>query len=191
MEVRSFLAFELPGKIKEIVSEISGDMRKTPLDLKRIKVDNIHLTMVFLGNISTTRLDELSRVVSKTCQNHGPFEITLKGADIFFRRRTPTVLWIGLDGDINKMAVFRDALQHVLSPFGIKKENRPFKPHLTLGRFRKGATSGPLLKDFVERYRDLTSPVETLGELVLFKSDLRPGGAVYTRLDGWKLRIKE
>jgi len=115
MEIRSFLAFELPPEIKETLSHISQEMRKTSLDVRWVKAGKI------------------------------------------------------------------------LKPFGIKEEKRPFRPHLTIGRFRKGAKPGTHLVDFLFKYQDLTSPVCTLKELVLFKSDLKQGGAVYSELKAWPL----
>ena len=85
------------------------------------------------------------------------------------------------------MDFFRDDLQHQLSTFGVQQEKRKFNPHLTLGRFRKGARSGDRLDRFVETYRELTSQKWSLQELVLFKSDLTPAGPVYTRLNSWNL----
>ncbi len=188
MEIRSFLAFELPEEIKKIVSRVSGEMKKSPLDMRWVKVDNIHLTVIFIGGISTDLLDDLGKKVSKVCQKHGPFNIRLRGAGVFSNRRNPRVLWLGLDGNIDKMGWFRNSLQKRLEPFGIKKEKRRFNPHLTLGRFRKGSKSGIHLDDLLLNYEDLNSRVCTLGELILFKSDLKPGGAVYTRLNSWTLR---
>ena len=111
----------------------------------------------------------------------------MNGVGFFGGRKRPRVLWAGLSGDVERMSYFRDALQKRLKPFGITPENRKFNPHLTLGRFRKGALGGHLLDETVSRYRGLEGPVFTLKELVLFKSDLNPGGAVYTRLNGWPL----
>jgi len=187
MEIRSFLAFELPEQIKGIVSRVSGEMKKGSLDVRWIKVDNIHLTVVFIGNISADRLKEMDTVVRDVCQDYGPFNISISGAGVFAGRRNPRVLWIGLDGDIERMSSFRNTLQKHLTPFGIKEEKRRFNPHLTLGRFRKGAKSSVHLDELLLQYRELTSPLHTLRELVLFKSDLKPGGAVYTKLNAWPL----
>ncbi len=187
MEIRSFLAFELPEEIKGIVTRVSSEMKKSPLDVRWVKVNNIHLTVIFIGNISEDHLDGMDTVVRDVCHDHRPFHISLKGAGVFSSRRNPRVLWIGLDGDIERMSFFRNALQKNLRPFGIKEEKRRFNPHLTLGRFRKGAKSGAHLDALLLKYRDLTSPVRPLSELVLFKSDLKTGGAVYTKLNAWPL----
>jgi 2'-5' RNA ligase len=187
MKIRSFLAFELPEEFKGIISRASGEMKKSSLDVRWVKVDNIHLTVVFIGDMATEHLDPIGKSVSEVCREHDPFNIAINGAGVFSSRRHPRVLWIGLDGEIDRMAAFRDALQKKLKPFGIKEEKRPFNPHLTLGRFRKGAKSDVHLDNLLLAYKDLTGPTYTLRELALFKSDLKPGGAVYTKLKVWPL----
>jgi hypothetical protein len=95
----------------------------------------------------------------------------------FGNRRHPRVLWMGLQGDVLRMGHFRDALQKKLKPFGIKTEKRPFKPHLTLGRFKKGAHPWPHLDQHdIGIFGDLKGQTCSLEELVLFKSDLKPAG---------------
>lgn len=187
MEIRSFLAFELPEDIKGIVSRVSGEMKKSPLDVRWVNVDNIHLTVIFIGNISEDRLADMDRGIKDVCHYYGPFDISLSGAGVFSSRRNPRVLWIGLAGDIERMSLFRNSLQESLEPFGIKVEKRRFNPHLTLGRFRKGAKSGVHLDKILLEYRNLNSPGQPISELVLFKSDLKPSGAVYTKLNEWPL----
>ncbi|MBC8457984.1 MAG: RNA 2',3'-cyclic phosphodiesterase [Deltaproteobacteria bacterium] len=187
MEIRSFLAFELPPEIKKIIFHVSEEAKKFPLDVRLVKASNIHLTMVFMGNILMEHLEGINEAVSKACKRYGPFNISLKGMGIFSNRRNPRVLWVGLEGDIERMSYFRGTLQKSLKSFGVKEEKRQFNPHLTLGRFRKGSRPSEHLDDLLSRYQDLTSPVSTLEELVLFKSDLNPKGAAYTKLNIWPL----
>jgi 2'-5' RNA ligase len=190
MEIRSFLAFELPSEIKEIVSHAHQDMRKTPLDVRWVKPENIHLTIVFMGNIPNEHLQPIADAVGDVCREFGPFEVLLKGTGVFSSRRYPRVLWIGLAGDLERMSDFRDGLQSALLPFGIKQERRRFKPHLTLGRFRKATRPGFHLDEVLSKYRNLTSAVCAVHELILFKSDLKPSGAVYSKLNQWPLSGK-
>lgn len=190
MEIRSFLAFELPLDIKRIVAGVSGEIRNSVRDVKWIKVENIHLTVVFLGNIQSEEINALGNAVQQVCSGYGPFDISLRGMGVFPNNRNPRVLWLGLDGDLKGMSLFRDALQKQLKPFGIKKEKRKFNPHLTLGRARKRKMDFQP-DDITLRYDELTSPVCTLYELILFKSDLKPGGAVYTKLESFGLMIDD
>ena len=187
MEIRSFLAFELPQEIKGIVARVSSELIKSPLDLRYVKVENIHLTVVFMGNIKTDHLAAMKNEIQMVCLKYGPFEISINGMGCFPNRRNPRVLWLGLHGDMQRMALFRDDLQRNLKPFGIKEEKRTFKPHLTLGRFRKPNKKGAYLDKFFTKYDGLSSAGCSLIELTLFKSDLKPGGAEYTKLNTWPL----
>jgi RNA 2',3'-cyclic 3'-phosphodiesterase len=187
MEIRSFLAFELPEQIKTILHRVLADMRQAPLDIRWVRVENIHLTVIFTGNIEMDLLDDMSDIVKGACDWCPPLTISLKSAGVFSSRRNPRVLWIGLDGDIEKMSVFKNRLEEGLGPFGIKEEKRSFSPHLTLGRFKKGAKLGVQLDDLLLKYGGLESPRVTLNELVLFKSELTPKGAKYSRLNAWPM----
>ena len=86
--------------------------------------------------------------------------------------------------------MFRNSIQKSMKSFGIREEKRQFKPHLTLGRFRKEKLRINPTK-VLNEYAELRSPVCPLNELILFKSDLKPGGAVYTKLQSWPLMGKK
>ena len=187
MGIRSFLAFELPSEIKSIVARVSGELRESALDVRWVKAENIHLTVVFMGNTKMDDVPAIGDEIRKVAHRYGPFDISLKGIGSFPNRRNPRVLWLGLHGDLDRISDFKDTLQKHLKPFGIKEEKRGFSPHLTLGRFRKSKKMGLPLDNILLKYRDLTSPLSSLKELVLFRSDLKPGGAEHTKLDVWPL----
>jgi 2'-5' RNA ligase len=187
MEIRSFLAFELPPDIKKRVLAVSAELRRSPLDVKCVKGDNIHLTVVFLGNVDSDDIKALGEAVEEVCRGYGPFSISLKGIGCFPDRRNPRVLWLGLEGDLERLSCFRDDLQGHLRPFHIKEEKRPFSPHLTLGRFRRHNRRDALLDEWMSEHADVESPACGLGPMILFRSDLNPGGALYTKMASWPL----
>jgi 2'-5' RNA ligase len=140
-----------------------------------------------MGNVGPEDVPDIKDAVSEVCNGFGPFMLRLKGMGVFPDLRRSRVLWVGLDGEIERMSLLKDSLQEHLSRFGIKKEDRRFRPHLTLGRFRKPERDRSLLTGILSEYRDFGSPACRMDELVLFKSDLRSGGAVYTKLGSWRL----
>ncbi|VBB42733.1 2'-5' RNA ligase [uncultured Desulfatiglans sp.] len=187
MEIRSFLAFDLPGVLREGFDEIHRGLVPAIRDVRWVAPGNVHLTVVFLGQVRQGDLDAIGSAAAVVCHAFSPFRIALEGLGTFGGSRRPRVLWIGLAGDIDRMGVFRDALQDELQPFGIQRETRPFRPHLTLGRFRENARPGEALDRCLKERAGWTTPPAVLDELVLYRSDLRPGGAVYTRLGAWPL----
>lgn len=190
MAIRSFLAFELPGDIGKEVKRISTEIRKTDLNAGWVKPENIHLTVVFIGTVDENDIKRIIQAVDKTADKYGPFEISLKGAGLFPNIKRPKVMWLGLDCDIRALGNLRDDLQKRLEPFGVEPEKRPFRPHLTIGRFRRPVKDMSLLKRVLDEYSSSGSgPAGRLEELVLFKSDLKPGGAVYTRIHSFPLGV--
>ncbi|EFK95806.1 2',5' RNA ligase [sediment metagenome] len=187
MGIRSFLAFELPQDIKQIVTRVSGEIRKSSLDVKWVRPEFIHLTVVFMGDIRSEHIPPMGESLKAVCSTHAPFRISLKPMGCFPNSRNPRVIWLGIDAELERMSRFRDDLQQVLSPFGVKEEDRAFRPHLTLGRFKKPGKRQTELERLLATYGDLSSPACTLAELVLFRSDLKPGGAVYTKMLSWPL----
>ncbi len=187
MGIRSFLAFRLPRDIRQVVADISEELRHSSLKVRWVKPENIHLTMVFLGSIHPEHLDAVQERTGAVCEGHQPFTIKLRGMGIFGNRRHPKVLWLGLDGDLSRMGAFRDELQQSLQPLGIETEKRAFNPHLTLGRFRKGVRGSEDLDGPMRKYENLISPSCPLDRLVLFRSDLKPDGAVYREMATWPL----
>ena len=187
MAIRSFLAFELPPEIKEQVRRVSEELKKTKLDVRWIKPDNIHLTIVFLGDVREGDISAIGREVEKVCSGFHPFDFSLKGLGLFPDRRRPRILWLGYAGDIERVSSMKDVLYERLLPFDIKEEKRQFKPHLTLGRFRGPGRGDEKLDEILKRHEGFSSQTFQSRELVLFKSDLKPSGPVYTKLDSWKL----
>lgn len=191
MAIRSFLAFELPPDIKNKVEEVLHQARQHDLTIRWVPLTNIHLTVVFLGGIREEDITAMGEEIEKTCSRTAPFHISLNGLGCFPHKRNPRVLWLGLKGDLERMGLFRDELQDRLLPFGIKQETRPFTPHLTLGRFKKpDKKNAPGLEKIFETYQDLVGPDQILTELVQFRSDLRPSGAVYTKMAAWELKAQ-
>ncbi len=191
MDIRSFLAFDKPDIIRSTLEEVSGDLSRSDLDVRWVKIESIHLTIVFLGSVPAEDLEAMHHPLAETCAEFAPFSISLKGLGCFPHTRNPKVIWVGIEGDTERMARFRDRLQARLVQFGIREEKRPFRPHLTLGRFNRFRKMDRELERYLEKYRDLAGPLCSLGELVLFKSELRRGGSIYTPLKSWPLTGSE
>lgn len=187
MGIRSFLAFSLPAEIRAVVEQVHGDLKDASRDVKWVRPASVHLTVVFLGSVDEAVIPELSGTVRKVCGGFAPFRLCVRGTGFFPNPRRPRVIWLGLEGNVERMGRLRDALQEVLTPLGFEAEKRPFRPHLTLGRFRKGGFMDDRLAAAMDGCADASSPECTVDELVLFRSDLRPTGAVYTALERFPL----
>ena len=115
--LRCFLAFDLPEEIRAVVKRVHGDLNKSPLDVRWVRPGNVHLTVVFLGNVAVDDLQPLGEQVKAVCTKYGPFEIGLNGVGVFGGMKSPRVLWLGVEGDVERMGFFQKIdISHVDSP---------------------------------------------------------------------------
>ena len=189
MAIRSFLAFELPPDIKKEVAKIADEVKKSGLAAGWVKPGNIHLTVIFMGDVEEKNISAIISSIDNVVNKYEPFDIALGGIGIFPGIKKPRVLWLGLNGEIERLGSLRDELQKTLEAYGIKQEKRTFRPHLTLGRFRKPLRDRAPLKKVIEAYNDISGPPGKLNDLILFKSELKPGGSVYTRMHSWHIDL--
>jgi len=152
----------------------------------------IHLTLHFLGDILTERVEPAQAALSAVARNAASPGLTfeVQGLGAFPNLKRPRVIWVGVKDPTSRIALLHQAVNEALAAVGFTTETRPFSPHLTLGRIRRQAGSadaGTLGRIVAE------SDVGTLGsvpvhEMVLFRSELRPSGAVYTPLQTFNLQ---
>ena len=188
MGIRSFLAFELPVEIREHIRVVSKELRKMALPVRWVKVDNIHLTILFLGSVDEDTIGDIEQKVNVVVKGTSAFSTKLSSVGAFPHWRKPRVIWVGLNGDIERLSHLRNDLQEELKVLGFIPEKRPFRPHLTLGRFKSLINRDEDIQWICDRYRDITSDTYQLNELILYKSELKPDGPVYTKMAVWPLR---
>jgi len=190
MGIRSFLAFELPVEIREQIRVISKELKKMALPVRWVKVDNIHLTILFLGSVDEDTIGDIKEKVNVAVKEFSAFKTKLNAVGAFPHWKRPRVIWIGLNGDIGRLSNLRNELQEELKVLGFIPEKRPFKPHLTLGRFKGLIDRDEDMKWILDRYRAINSDLYQLNELILCKSDLKPDGPVYTKMATWPLKME-
>jgi 2'-5' RNA ligase len=176
--VRAFVALELDAPLREALAELQARLRPRLGGVHLARPEGIHLTLRFLGSTTPPQIETLRPLLAGAASACPPAAVPVAGLGTFPDRGSPRVLWLGLEvppavHDLQK------ACERAALAAGFEKEDRPFKAHLTLGRWRDRAPRPDLPAV------DLgTTRLETL---VLFKSELRPGGAVYTPLDRFAL----
>ncbi len=130
-----------------------------------------HLTLLFLGAVPREVLPALSAGAAPAVSAAPPMRLRLAGAGRFGSARRPQVAWAGLDGDVGALTELADRLAHVARGLGLAVEERPFRPHLTLGRWRPRQPADGTLTDRLAGYRGPAWPV---GEVLLLESRLGP-----------------
>ncbi len=189
--VRAFFAIEIPPSIRTLIEdqiEILKD-HLPPGMIRWVRPEGIHLTLKFLGDVEPEILDEVNVVMQRTASGCDPFLLRIGRLGCFPNLRRPRILWVGVEERSGALSQLHSALERELEPIGFEREGRPFHPHLTLGRMKRRAGSAE-----AERISEALASMkeEPLGEvevkeLHLMRSDLKPTGAVYTKLSVVKL----
>ena len=188
MGIRSFLAFEPPPEIREQIGNVSRELKTSALPVRWVNTENMHLTILFLGNLDEDTIQGLKETATVVAKQFPALTIRLNGIGVFPHVRRPRVIWAGLDGDTERLSDLRDRLQKELKGLGLQQEKRPLRAHLTLGRFKGRMEKDEELKWILDKYHNLSSGPWYLNELILFRSDLKPQGPIYTKMAVCPLR---
>jgi 2'-5' RNA ligase len=181
--IRSFVAIELPAKIQDRLQNISDDIQQhlDGIPVRWVPVENIHLTLKFLGDVSEANLEMLKDVLKTVVENHQKFEMSVGGLGAFPKVRRPRVIWIGIESPPELAAIQRN-IESETARLGYARERRSFSPHLTLGRVSRAANSKHVRRvaEFLKHHKVGFLGVARVEEVHLFRSDLQSGGAVYS-----------
>ena len=185
--IRAFIAFELPENVISSISRIQAELKSLRFKMRWVRPEGIHLTLKFLGDIDPGDTDGIGKAMQDTAGKYAPIPLEAKGIGAFPGVNRARVIWIGLSGRTDLLAALHRDLDEKLAALGFPLERRGFKGHLTLCR-AKGRIDPKRLADAVRAFDGSQSAPFTVKSLVLFRSELKPGGAVYTKLSSASLK---
>jgi RNA 2',3'-cyclic 3'-phosphodiesterase len=160
-------------------NELAGE------SIKWMIPENIHLTLVFLGNTDEHRIPDIERILKSVCNRTQNFEISLKGFGVFKNISDPRVAWAGLYHS-DKLATLQGLIAGALSEAGISIQDKPFVPHVTIGRI-KGIKDQDRFKMTMLKYHITDIQRVQVKEVILFESILKEEGAVYKQVSAFSL----
>jgi len=186
-EIRSFIAIEIPQSLKARIEELQKGLRRTEADVKWVSPQGIHLTLKFLGNIRQEDVERISQAVGPIVSAWEPFEVRIQGMGRFPSSRNPRVIWVGLDQGKENVHSLQQAIEGKTGELSFPPEGRPFSPHLTLGRVRS-PRGRMALAQALEKNKEVEVGTFRVNEVFLFQSELKPTGAVYTKLRDFRMK---
>jgi RNA 2',3'-cyclic 3'-phosphodiesterase len=130
-----------------------------------------HLTLLFLGAVPAERVSPLVDAAGPAVAEAPPMRLALSGGGRFGSARRPQVAWAGIVGDVEPLIALAGRLARVARRLHLPVEDRPFRPHLTLGRWRPRQPADGSLTDRLADYRGPSWPVT---EVRLLESHLGP-----------------
>ena len=183
--LRAFIAVEIPSSLQNRIQESTSGLRQTlGNDLIRwVPPQNVHLTLKFLGDVSTSNLDLIKQMLTTEAAQHPCFEMQLEGIGSFPNSRRPRVIWIGLHAPAALESLQR-GIESASARLGYTSEEKSFSPHLTIGRVKQNLSAPEIqhIRAGLEETKIGLLGTVHVDAAHLFKSDLQPAGSVYTRL---------
>lgn len=183
--LRLFVAIELPEEIRVELGRCQARLaQRLTASVRWVKPEGIHLTLKFLGNVQQHRVNGIEAALSQAAKGSAPLALALQSLGAFPNQRSPRVIWVGLEGDLDALLALQEAVDRGLEAMGFRREARPFSPHLTLGRLREGETA--LERRLWGEALALEAPPAAVAfraqDVSLMRSILTPQGAIYSRL---------
>ena len=179
-EWRVFCAVELPVAVRTRLEKHVAQLRRDVPDAAASwsRVENIHLTLKFFGNVEVKRIEKISEVAQRVAKQFSRFRISVGETGVFPRPSRPQVLWIGVNDPSGQLSALQEKFETECAAEGFAKEDRAYHPHLTIARLRKPEGARDLADTHLQMQFD--SIEVNVEELVLFRSELSPKGARYT-----------
>ncbi len=180
MDLRCFIAIEIPPSVKESVAKIINTLRKFDTDIKWVSSENIHITLKFLGQTDESLINPIKDSLIKKLLPYNSFYIRIYGTGCFPGAKHPRVIWVGIE-EAEFLKKLQKDIEDEMVKFGFPSEKRSYSPHLTIGRVR----SQNRIQEFtriLNEFRTHSFGNFEVKNITLMESKLKPEGAQYYRL---------
>ncbi|MEA4907433.1 MAG: RNA 2',3'-cyclic phosphodiesterase [Chloroflexi bacterium] len=182
--IRTFIAIDLPLSIRQRIDSIINQLKcEQTASIRWVPAENIHLTLKFLGDVSPKNLEILTKIIQSEVTKYHPFEIHVGGLGAYPSIRRPRVIWIGVKAPATLMSL-QNSIESETHRLGYSAEDRAFSPHLTIGRVSHNISQVEV-QDIYNKLQNTQTPDMgsfQVDRVLVFRSDLKPTGAVYTPL---------
>jgi 2'-5' RNA ligase len=176
--IRTFTAVELDEAVRQRSVGLIEQLSRVPAKIKWVEPENLHLTLVFLGDVEDHRVPAVCQSVETAVAGYEPFTIELCGVGAFPNSGRPRNLWLGVGQGGAEVSALHSSVEAAVAKLGFRPEHRRFTPHLTLGRVRE-AHREPSLTEAIHRLADYSAGTQIVSGVVVFSSRLNTDGPTY------------
>jgi len=179
--MRCFLAIELPEAVRNRLARLQDTFRDLGRSVRWTPPEHIHLTIKFLGQVSEEDLPGVYDAASSVAADHEPFELAIRRTGCFPPTGPVRILWVGVPSVPEMLLGCQRACEEHYARLGYRKETRPYRAHLTIGRVRE-ASATERVREALSMTSSFSAEIFVAKELVLFQSILGPSGPKYAVL---------
>jgi 2'-5' RNA ligase len=174
-EWRTFCAIDLPDQVCSQLQQHVRQLREAVPEASASwsRPENVHLTLKFFGNVPKEKLTRISDVAARIAREFSSFVVRIGGTGVF-----PKVLWIGVEDPSGRLTELQHRFEEECAKEGFAKEDRAYKPHLTIARLRRPEGARQLAQTHSKTKFDFIEI--RVSEFAVFRSQLSPKGSIYT-----------
>ncbi len=183
--MRTFIAVDFQAEILDKIEQIVTYLKtQTPVDaLKWVTKENLHLTLKFIGEISTDKISHVKALMAEALHSSTVFTLEVKGLGLYPNAKKPRVIWLGIEHDLVLVDIHK-RLDHALAQAQIKPDTRAFSPHLTIARVRRNAHPDQvrIIGETISQFKISSLGISQIEHIRLYQSELNPQGPTYSPL---------
>ena len=185
--MRLFIAIEIPGEIKHKMADVQRRLKDTDVDAGWTRPEGIHLTLKFLGEIPESKVPDIMGALTRALGGTGWFRLEIERVGTFPNPKNARVVWVGVSGEVERLMKLQTVLEDAMAGIGMDRDDRPFTPHLTLGRIKYLRSKEKWL-NILEEIKNIKLAGFDVKAVALMKSELKRTGAVYTEMGRVELK---
>jgi 2'-5' RNA ligase len=180
--LRTFIGVDIGKELRDRCASLQENLARTGADVKWVEIENLHVSLLFLGEVDEREITDICRAVADACGERDAFSLGVEKVGCFPHSRRPRVLWVGVGDGNAELVALHDVLEPPLQALGCyRREERRYRPHITLGRVRSERSGGPLA-DALKKYANWQGGATEVHEIHVLSSQLTPQGPIYTVL---------
>lgn len=187
-KIRTFIAVNLSSKIRTKVGRLIDRMANTRAEYRWVEEDNLHVTLNFVGDVPENEVADLCRAVKKKLDGFERFALSVHGSGAFPNTEKPKTIWLGIEEGADELKELYSLLEELLvDEWRFPKDRNEFRPHLTVGRLRRGGRWNQALTNLIEEHDSQDFGMCSVDEVVVNSSHLEKSGPTYTPMVRVKL----
>lgn len=178
--LRTFIALDVGRSVRDHAVLLQRQLTKIHPDVNWVAPDNLHITLLFLGELSDTEIHTVCRSTARASKKRAPFPISIAEVGAFPNLRRPKILWVGVQEGAERVRELFTDIETLLFEQGLyRKEERQYHPHMTLGRIRH-EQAGQALAPELQKLGDWKAGDSEITRVTIYASELRREGPEYS-----------
>lgn len=185
--MRAFIGIDFGDEINQEIFAVQNKLKSHAESGRWKPLDNFHLTLKFLGEVSSSQVEQINQSLTSACNREKPLDLAVSGLWTFDGKDSIRVLWLGLTGDLDQLRILQNDIDGALQPLGFPAEKRGFAPHVTIGQDIVFRTD---FKKIQEELGDVQLSTMAIKKLYLFESVQEQGKRIYKKVAEYSLLAK-